>query len=142
MKYFINLSAGLLQNKYKGEIIRIQSSHLETHSFDRLFYGLSDSLLYNLAKEEECIIVDCSSNHTGKVIRRGIPIIKMVLSRRWHEDRNHYELGREYADRILRSLSRQTKNKIDFYKKFLHTGKRILLSGISIKVNKEKEVNK
>ena len=133
-KIFINLSAGLLQKEHIGEIIRIQSSHLESHSFDRLFYGLSDSLLYHLANGFHCCVIDCSSNSVGKVIKRGIPIIKAILEWRWLKIEKH-KLGKDYFKRIKISLSRQTKNKIDYFKKF--QPKIISLEGISCFIEKE-----
>jgi len=139
VKYFINLSAGLMQDKYKGEIIRIQSSHLESHAFDRLFYGLSDSLLFHLTNSVKCCIIDCSSNSEGKVIRRGIPVIKTVLHQRWF-GKVETVLGERYTERILNSLSRQTKRKIDYYKKF-NPVYPIKLCGISVSVAKERVWN-
>jgi hypothetical protein len=135
MKYFINLTAGLLQNQYQGEFIRIQSSHLESHAFDRLFYSLSDALLYSLAKNEECCIVDCSSNNIGKVIKRAIPIIQSILHYRWF-NRITNEIEYKYLARILDKLSSETKRKLDYYKKF-NPQFPIKLTGISIKVEKE-----
>lgn len=132
MKYFINLSAGLMQNKYKGEIIRIQSSLLESHQFDRL----SDSLLYNLARGETCMIIDCSSNSVGKVIKIGIPIIIGVLNYYWYGSKDKTTLGLRYLNRILSKLSYPTKRKLKYYRNFLITN-RVKLAGISIKVQKE-----
>ena len=134
-KYFINLSAGLMQTKYSGEIIRIQSSHLESKSFDRLFYGLSDSLLYHLAQNDECYIVDCSSNATGKVKKIGVPIIKAILTWRWFKEREVKGFDRVYLERIKRSLSRHTKRKIDYYAKF--NPKEINLDALILRVDKE-----
>lgn len=135
MKIYINLSAGLLQDRYKGEIIRIQSSHLESHAFDRLFYGLSDSLLYHLAMGKDCLIVDCSSNNVGKVIKRGIPIIIRVLKYLWFGEYDYSVLGEDYLKRILVSLDAKTKKKLRYYKIFRPT--KIKLGGVSIKVARE-----
>jgi hypothetical protein len=134
IKNYINLSAGLLQNKYEGEIIRIQSSHLESHAFDRLFYSLSDSLLYNLAVGNCCRIIDCSSNSIGKVIKTFIPMCKMVLSKRWKLPYNE-SFDAEYAYRIRNSLSRHTIRKLDYYRKF--NPKKVDLIGVSIRVQRE-----
>lgn len=135
MKYFINLTAGLMQDKYVGHIIRIQSSHLESHAFDRLFFSLSDELLFWLAKGEDCLLVDCSSNSVGKVIKRGVPIITAVLHKRWFEVSDN-DLSVEYFERIIASLSHHTKRKLDYYKKF-NPSFPIKLGGVSIFVNKE-----
>ena len=139
MNYFINLSAGLYQNIYNGEIIRIQSSHLESHSFDNFFYLLPDNLLYSLAIGNECIIVDCSSNSTGKVIKRGIPIIKAVLNKIWFGNDSDFGLGRAYKNRIYSSLSIKTRNKLKYYKKHLKNNI-VNLLGISVYIEKERTI--
>lgn len=129
-----------MQSKYNGEIIRIQSSHLESHAFDKLFYGLSDSLLYHIANRHSCIIVDCTSNSVAKVKKIGVPIIKAVLAARWFDIRETY-LGKEYLLRILKSLSPQSKSKIKYYKKF-NPSYPINLEAISLHVDKEIQIIK
>ena len=134
-KYFINLSAGLLQDKYSGEIIRIQSSHIESKVWDRLFYLFPDNLLYAWANGEECIIVDCSSNNKGK-INKSVPIYNHIVKRLWVGIVDYKGLDRDYMDRIYRMLSHKTKDKIRYYRKFLRGGI-YKLDGISVHVEKE-----
>lgn len=80
--------------------------------------------------------MDCSSNSVGKVISRGIPIIKTILSKIWFGYYNKSPLGYQYSERIYKSLSWQTKQKLRYYKRFL-TNNSYVLEGISIKVKKE-----
>lgn len=135
MKYFINLSAGLYQNQYKGEIIRIQSSHIESKAYDRLFLMFPDSILYNLATGEDCCIVDCTSNNIGKVINR-IPLFNYVIKRIWFNSLETKGLDKKYVDWLYRNLSRPAKSKIKYFKKFIK-GNAGNLTGISIKLAKE-----
>jgi len=93
-------------------------------------------LLLNLALDNECIIVDCTSNRLGKVFSRGIPIIKEVLEYRWLGLKSSKHNNRQYA--INNALKRETKRKLDYYKKFNPTS--INLHGISIKLEKELEI--
>jgi hypothetical protein len=137
MKYFINLSAGLYQRKYTGEIIRIQSSHIESKAYDRLFLMFPDSILYNLAAGEDCCIVDCTSNKVGKVINR-IPLFNYIIKRSWYNTLETKGLDKKYVDWIYRNLSSCTKAKIRYFKKFMK-GSPGILTGISIKLEKEKD---
>ena len=137
---FLNLSAGLMaRNYYKNcNYIRIQSSHIENKAYDKLFYGLPAQLLYHLAINKECVIVDCTSNGTGKVIKSGIPVILYVLYRLWYDcsyDPPKY-IDIQYLDTIYHKLAKQTKAKLRYYKKFTKT-KKIPLKGISLHVEKE-----
>ncbi len=136
---YYNLSAGLmaLKNKHNPRFIRIQSSHLESHAWDRLFYGLSDDLLYNLAIGIPCRIIDCTSNGTGKVIKTGIPAIRYILWRIWYDRITAQPpISPAYCNEIYRQLSRQTKRKLRYYKKHLQCPV-VFLAGKSIHVTKE-----
>ena len=140
IKYYINLTAGLLQNEYQGTLIRIQSSHIESKSYDRLFYGLSDDLLYNLAIGNDCVIVDCTSNKSGKIERVAIPVITYFLNYFWFDVRKHLKVGSNrylnLTNVVYKMFTPQTKAKLRYFKKFLATTE-VKLSGITIKVEKE-----
>jgi len=131
---YINLSAGLLQSKYVGLYCHIQSSHIESKQWDRLLYTLPDDMLYRLAVGEEINIIDCSSNSKGKVIK-SIPIIVHFLKRYWDNRLDFIGLDRKYIQRLYKSLSKQTRRKLKYYRKY-YKGK-INLKGINIRVDKE-----
>jgi len=135
---YVNLTAGLLQNRYEGQKIRLQSSHLESHSYDRFINSLSDDLLYNLAIGRQCTIVDCSSNYTGKIKRRGLPIIKYILDYIWFKKETIISpYGLAQMRTIYQGLSKTTKQRIKYYRKFLHVDD-IRLRVVIIPVYKEK----
>lgn len=120
---YINLTDGLkVAEKYKNtNYIYIRSSHAESHAWDRLFYGLSDDLLYRLAKGEKCTIIDVTSNSDGKLRKRIIPIIKYILNKEWFEiDVRQPPHSHEYLRKVASNLSYQTKRKIRYYKHHLN----------------------
>jgi len=143
--YFINLTAGLLVRHLdlykKSHIIHIRSSHIESKAYDRLFYSLSDELLFHLAIGFKCVIVDCTSNRHSKIERVAVPIIKYVLYRRWFgiDGVKPKYIDDKFAEKVYKSLSKQTKKKLDYYKRFLDT-EVIDLEAEIHKVDKEGEL--
>ncbi len=140
-KVFINLTNGIEAiDKYNLDpdnvsFLRIQSSHCEGHSWDRMLLDLDNNLLMHLALGYECIVYDFGA-HTeySKAVYIGLEWIKYCLNRRWFnriakpivkgkDISNYFEV--EYA-----KLSKYAKKKIDYYKKFLLTDE-IKLNGIS-----------
>jgi hypothetical protein len=88
-----------------------------------------------LALGYECCVIDCTSNRRGKIINRFVPVATFVLETRWF-GKSSVKLGAGYGKRILRCLSKVTKRKIDYYKKFNPT--RVALYGKAIRVEKER----
>jgi len=136
-RIYINLTTGLdkvLSFKSVYKIIRIQSSLIESKSWDKIFYSLDDDLLFHLALGYKCIICDGSTNGTSKVIRIGIPVIKRILEKIWfNQSLVHYGvISYDYLKNIYNSLSESTKNKLKYYRKFLFTDK-IKLTGLPFK---------
>ncbi len=143
MRVYINLTAGLEGYKFFKHLnpvfIRIPSSYIESKAWDKLFYTLDSDLLLHLALGEECVIVDASKNPAGsKVIRIGIPMIKYVLGRIWLEKEFVDKfLGKDYQERVYKELSRDTRERLKYFKNFLDT-EEIRLYGISIHIRREK----
>jgi len=125
MIYFYNLTNGIERAKINKSphILRIQSSHIESKSWNYLFAQLSDELLFYLAIGEECCIIEGSPKPTRSALAHvGIPIILYVLNRIWFDERIPFLLiDKNYLERVFRSLSRSTRNKLKYYRKFLLT---------------------
>lgn len=125
---FINLSNGLLAIKEYNltdyKILRIQSSHCEQKLFEDILVGLSDDFLFRVAMGDEVIVYDYGAKKkTPRAIWQGLEFIKYVLHKRW-KDEEYTPIYRDknvlriYYEQEMKKLSRGTKNKIDYYKKF------------------------
>lgn len=145
VRLYINLTAGLAYYEYykleNNNVVfcHLQSSHLESKSYNRFFYSLPDDLLLHLALGYNCIIIDCSSNNRGKskIIRIGIPLIRFVLRKRWFNNLVYENgLDKKWLHKVLNNLERHTKRKLDYYRNFIIT-KDIKLKGIYKFIEKE-----
>ncbi len=123
IKHYLNLTNGM---EYINEVknwsfIRIQSSHCESHSYDRMFQQLDSDFLMNLAIGNVCIVYD-KSNKTRipKALSRGVEIIRYVLNKIWF-DRRVPTKDVKYHNKVLRSLQEPTKTKLKYFRKFLLT---------------------
>ena len=99
-------------------------------------------MLFHLALGYRCYIVDASNKERGsKVLRIGIPVIKYVLTRIWFkkelETPEVRKLGLDYLRRIFRSLGKDTRNKLKYYRVFLETDA-VDIRGIGVLVNPER----
>jgi len=137
-RIYINLTCGLevipsLAEQHVFKVIRIQSSLIESKSWNKIFYSLDDDLLFHLALGYICIIFDGSCNKTSKVVRIAIPVIKKILEKMWldKELTAIEKISSDYLKKIYKSLKKDTKRKLRYYKKFLLTDK-IYLFGFSV----------
>jgi len=146
VRVYINLTTGLellpLLKDFNPVIIRIESSHIESKAWDKIFSRLDADLLFHLALGYRCYIVDASNKERGsKVLRIGIPVIKYVLTRIWFkkelETPEVRKLGLDYLRRIFRSLGKDTRNKLKYYRVFLETDA-VDIRGIGVLVNPER----
>jgi len=141
-RYYVNLTAGLAYSaKIDGDVVycHLQSSHIESKAWNKFFICLPDDLLLHLALGYECYIIDCSANCGGKskVIRMGIPAIKLLLNKRWFDKFERIEpFDLDYCKRILDMVDKSVKNKMDYFKKFLKT-EEIKLFGLYERLEKE-----
>ena len=143
---YINLTNGIEELKDNPDIIdncrfiRIQSTALEQNHLEDVIRDLDNDLLMNLALGNCCVIYDRASRR-GKVSRAlwyGVPWIIYVLNRCWFENildtcMVKYNNVAGYFDKEYRSMSRTTKRKIKYYKKFLFDNRKINLSYKSLR---------
>jgi len=131
-KHFINLTNGIEAIKdYSLEeysFIRIQSSKCESKKWDDIIQELDSNFLLNLALGNKCIVYDFSAKRTiSRAIFQGIEFIKYVLYKNWFNEKivvfvrgNNCS---EYFDKAYKNLSKNSKNKLKYYKKFLNCNK-------------------
>lgn len=128
--YYINLTNGIEAIKkhppYNYRFIRIQSTLCERKCWDKLILDLDYDFLMNLALGNRCIIFDYSANkQMTRAIYQGLEFIKYVLARRWFKKAHQpFVKGMnvtEYFRQEYKKLSKATKAKVDYFRKFLHT---------------------
>lgn len=150
-KYYINLTTGIealndipLINTEIG-FTRIQSTHCERLLLEDILISLSSDLLFHLALGTTCIIIDYGARtHSSKATRTGLEWVRFSLNKLWF-DNDYYPMINQKDVSLLfnqkfKALSKQTKNRIKFYRKFLRTN-RINLIGLSkLTLNDSKEL--
>jgi hypothetical protein len=133
-RVYINLTNGIdVMDRFGfGGFVRIQSSHLESKQFDRVIRDLGYDFLLDCALGFRVVVVDASHRKVSRAIFQGLPWIAYVLRRRWNlVPKTPLVLGHDvsdYFDHQYRQLSKATKRKLDYVKKFLHTD-RVRISG-------------
>jgi len=134
--YYLNLTNGLefcsLYPNHK--YVRIQSTYCEGKFWQRIIQDLDYDFLLNIVSGKKVIVVDASGKkNIPRSLYQGIPWIEYVLSRRWlHKVIKSKVKGipcGEYFEEQYKNLSRPTKKKLDYVKKFLNSN----LSEIKIK---------
>lgn len=139
MKIYANLTNGIseIPDGLPLRCVRIQSSHCEGKKWDLILRDLDYTFLMDLASGEEVVVVDASHRGSGmsRAVFQGIPWIRFALERRWFNRPNTpFVKGMNvfpYFDEAYYKISRKTKNKLDYVKKFLTTDE-IKLSGRSV----------
>ena len=132
MYHFINLTAGLehlveyLHMYFM--FLRLQSSHLESKEFERFLQEVDNNLLMHLALGRKCCIFDMTSrkqkNNVSRALWQGVPWITYALNRVWFNKETEHKYGMhchfkaEYA-----CLTKPTKSRLKYYRKFLLTDK-------------------
>lgn len=141
-KIFINLTNGIeaLENyDFLNEnisFIRILSTHCERSNFERILENLDSNFLLHLALGYECIVYDYAANcEVSKAINVGLEWIRYVTNLRWLDNKNYRPIIKnvdvgEHFWKHYKDLKRPTKNKIDYFKKYLNTDK-VILYGVS-----------
>ena len=138
-KIFLNLTNGIeALEKFDFNIdeinfVRIQSTHIENESFNKLLSTLDSNLLMSLALNYECIIYDFGAkSETSKAIYYGIEWIKYVLNIRWFgKTEIPYIKGKKVEKQFAehyKKIDKKTKKQIDYYKKFLLTNQLNIIS--------------
>jgi hypothetical protein len=125
---FINLTNGIEAIERYGltdyRFIRIQSTACEQKRWDDIIMSLSDDFLMSLALGHECRVYDFGANKKiPRAIWQGLEFIKFTLYRRWYGveylPKGRAESSRLYFTEQFNALSRRSKKKLDYYKKFL-----------------------
>lgn len=136
-KIFINLTNGieaLEKNKLlldEVSFIRIQSSHCESHQFEKILNEIDHNFLMSLALGYECIVYDYGAqSDIPKAIYMGLSWIDYVLNLRWFDiektTRAKGNMMNELFSKHYHKLQKSSLNKIDYYKRFLQSDKVII----------------
>lgn len=134
---YLNLTNGLVfyDNRHSYKFVRIQSSLCESKAWDKLIRDLDYNFLLDLAQGKIVYVYDASSKKKmTRALYQGLAFIEYTLNRRWF-NRKAKEVKAmvkgnnvsEYFEREYKSLSKDTKKKLDYVKKFLNTNKINLL---------------
>lgn len=140
-RIFINLTNGIEAiEKHKFEMesvyfLRIQSSHCESHKWEKMLLELDSNFLMSLALGYRCLVYDYGAQaEISKAIYFGLEWIRYFLNRRWlGRITNPIVKGKNisnYFEGQYEHISKQTRKHIDYYKKYLFT-EEIHLEGIS-----------
>jgi len=127
---YLNLTNGLEYlageklSKYK--VIRIQSTSCEQKRWDSILAELDYNFLFDLAIGKKCIVVDYSSKKDKpRAIYQGLEWIKYVINRIWfNREIIPYVRGTnvtKYFRQCYRAISKSTRKKIKYFRKFLLT---------------------
>lgn len=136
---FTNLTNGIeaiqKHNLKDYQFIRIQSSQVERHCWEKILLNMDDNFLMNLALGNVCKIFDYSAKkHIPRALYQGIAFLEFVLERRWFgrnspmkiKNLNTNDIFYERAYEQIRK-NRDIKKKLDYFKKFLNTDKLLIV---------------
>ena len=130
VEYFINLTAGLEHFKQFKELnpqyIRIQSTWCEQKLWEKIILDLDNNFLMKLAIGEKCCVLDFTSRHrkngASRAIWQGLSWIRYCLERAWFKTEIELPHGMHlYFRDQYNELTRPTKKKLKYYRKFLLT---------------------
>lgn len=145
IKHFINLTNGIESlerlnlDPANVMFMRIQSSHCERHLWNRIIIETDHNLYMMLALGYECRVYDFGTNtEMAKAIYMGVEWLKFVLNKRWFGvDYKPNAKGKNvsgYFTQEYSKLDKQSKKKIDYYKKFILCDE-LRLVGVSDETN-------
>lgn len=132
---FINLTNGIEAIKdYHLEdyqFIRIQSSQVERHCWEKIILNMDNNFLMNLALGNICAIYDYSANkRIPRALYQGVAFLVFVLERRWFNRNTPINIrgliaGDDFYDKAYEKIrkNKDVKKKLDYFKKFLNTDK-------------------
>ena len=130
---FINLTNGLeLYNEsftdVKYNYVRIASTDLEQHNFNRVIADLDYNFLFALATGQKVLIIDYSSKKLiSRALFQGIPFLLYCLNKEWF-DKTEKTFVRnmnvtKYFDEEYKKLTDESLRKIRYFKKLVTTTK-------------------
>jgi len=136
-KMYLNLTNGLewLEMYPEAKLVRIQSSVCESTNLDRVLAELDYNFLFDLALGHEITVIDGSQNNQeSRAMFQGIQWILYVLNRRWL-DKSYKPMVKKcncekYFAEKYKQISRITKNRLNYVKRFLSTNS-INLRGVT-----------
>lgn len=144
--YFLNLTNGLeflermesVVSIQDIQFIRLPSTACEQKLWDEICYNIDNNFLMNLALGNECIVVDYSSKHQSpRAIWQGLNFVYYTLNRLWFDDvltevkmRNGFNAS-TYFDEQYHLLSKKTKKRLLYFKRFTKSDRRINLKTIT-----------
>ena len=132
MYNFINLTAGLehlieyLLMHFM--FLRLQTTHLESGQLERFLQEVDNNLLMHLALGRKCCIFDMTSRkqkgNISRALWQGVPWITYCLERAWFKRETSYKYGMQcHFKGQYACLTKPTKNRLKYYRKFLLTDK-------------------
>lgn len=139
-KYFINLTTGIealedlhFFDKKDLSFVRIQSSHCEASAYEEILLGLDANFLMYLALGYTCVVVDYGAqSHTSKASRLGMEWIRFFLNRLWLNKRVRPKVHQVELQEIFYEqytlVSKKTKNRLKYFRKFINTDSIRLIS--------------
>jgi len=119
-----------------ARVVYLRSTDVEQHNYHRLLWGVPDEWFFLMSTNEPIVVMDKSSNGSGKIERIFLPVLKDVLENLWlgylpkHNNlKFHYQLAQDVirADKSLRQ-------RIMFWRKKISA---VNLIGKTIHVSKE-----
>lgn len=128
-RHYLNLTNGLdaLEKYYFSEInvIRIQSTKMELKQCEDVIADLDYDFLLHLALGFRCVVYDYTKRGRKKqprAIWQGLKWVEYVLNRIWFDQEMRCENGMNvfFREQYMK-LSRKTRNKIKYFRKFLKT---------------------
>ena len=150
-KIFLNLTNGIQALEEfdldfrEINFIRIQSTHCENASFEKMLLTLDSNFLMWLALGYECVVYDFGANSkTSKAVYYGLEWIRYVLNRRWFgNEAIPLVKGKNVSasfQKFYSKLSKKTKKQIDYYRKFLMTDE-LKLTSITAATNSDNKAD-
>ena len=125
--YYLNLTNGLEFCSFypNHKYVRIQSTYCERKFWQRIIQDLDYDFLLAVASGKKVSVVDASGKkRVPRSLYQGIPWIEYVLNRRWFSKVIIPKVNNipceEYFSKEYEKLSRPTKRKLDYVKKFLN----------------------
>ncbi len=137
-KIYLNLTNGIefldkfgdFYKNHEYRFVRIQSSWCEQKHWEYIIADLDYDFLLHLALGFNCIVVDFSQKRDyPRAVFQGIEWIRFVLNKVWFRNTNQALVRvrrndvTKYFEKQYDKLSRKTKNKIKYFRKFLLTNK-------------------
>lgn len=130
--HFLNLTNGIeaiqrYELIYNIQFIRIQSCYIEENLYEDILIDLDHNFLMSLALGKKCIVYDFGAKaKTSKAIYIGIEWVRYVLNKRWFAKETRLiiknkDVTEYFYKTYYTKLTKRTKKRIDYYKKFLLT---------------------